>query len=64
MVVEKYAENEEDLENEEIPEKQMKLKRRKLSERLQDPIRVKLKHLLLRKKCHECRERLEHSLTL
>ena len=41
MVVEKDGENEEDLENEEIPEKQMKLKRRKLSERLQDPIRVK-----------------------
>ena len=41
MVVEKSGENEEPEEPEEAPENKKKTKRRKLSERLQDPIRVK-----------------------
>ena len=41
MVVEKSGENEEPEEPEEAPENKKKPKRRKLSERLQDPIRVK-----------------------
>ena len=76
MVVEKSGENEEPEEPEEAPENKKKTKRRKLSEGLQDPIRVKdrskqvkvnsfrTQTLTLKKKYQECRGKLGQSQTM